>query len=81
MSFDLDTLIGDCLAAAPDQASVTEVVKPTSTASAAIHVYGGPLFDQPRHMWEPDETPIDGAAYLDRFLAELRVSGCLSEPN
>lgn len=61
--------------------AIHEVRAPLSTASAAIHVYGGALFDQPRHSWSPDEAPVDDAADLDRMLAELRASGYLAKAN
>ena len=61
--------------------AIHEVHAPSSTASAAIHVYGGPLYDWPRHAWDPDEAPVDDAAELDRMLAALRASGYLSESN
>jgi predicted metal-dependent enzyme (double-stranded beta helix superfamily) len=59
--------------------AIRDVHAPRSVASAAIHVYGGPLFDQPRHMWNPEEAPVDDAADLDRMLAELRATGYLRE--
>jgi predicted metal-dependent enzyme (double-stranded beta helix superfamily) len=52
---------------------------PPAAASAAIHVYGGPLFNQHRHMWNPDEGPVDDAGDLVRTLAELRATGYLRE--
>jgi predicted metal-dependent enzyme (double-stranded beta helix superfamily) len=59
--------------------AIHDVHAPSSTGSAAIHVYGGALFDQPRHGWNPDEAPVDDAADLDRMLAALRASGYLFE--
>lgn len=59
--------------------AIHEVHAPPSTASAAIHVYGGALFDRPRHMWKPDEAPVDDAAELTRMLEALRRSGYLLE--
>jgi predicted metal-dependent enzyme (double-stranded beta helix superfamily) len=64
--------------------TIHEVHAPPTMASVALHVYGGPLFDQPRHSWNgqpPIEEPIDDAAYLDRYLAELRADGSLIESN
>jgi predicted metal-dependent enzyme (double-stranded beta helix superfamily) len=61
--------------------AIHEVHAPPSMASAAIHVFGGPLFDQPRHVWNRHEAPVDDAADLDRLLAALRDSGYLSESN
>jgi predicted metal-dependent enzyme (double-stranded beta helix superfamily) len=61
--------------------AIHDVHAPASIGSAAIHIYGGPLFDQPRHAWNPDEAPVDDAAELDRLLDELRAAGYLSESN
>jgi predicted metal-dependent enzyme (double-stranded beta helix superfamily) len=62
--------------------AIHEVHAPPTTASAALHVYGGPLFDQARHSWSgepPSEAPIDDAAHLDRYLADLRAADALIE--
>lgn len=59
--------------------AIHDVHSPSSSSSAAIHVYGGALFDQPRHGWNPDEAPVDDAADLDRMLVGLRASGYLLE--
>jgi len=61
---------------------IHEVHAPPSTASVALHVYGGPLFDFPRHSWTGPplaEEPIDDAAYLDRYLDDLRADESLDE--
>lgn len=70
---------GEIISLTPN--AIHEVHEPLSTASAALHVYGGPLFNQPRHTWNPREAPVDDAADLDRMLAGLRASGDLAEPN
>jgi predicted metal-dependent enzyme (double-stranded beta helix superfamily) len=59
--------------------AIHDVHAPPSTGSAAIHVYGGALFDQARHGWNPDEGPVDDADDLDRMLASLRASDYLTE--
>jgi predicted metal-dependent enzyme (double-stranded beta helix superfamily) len=64
-----------------DGDAIHDVHAPPSTGSAALHVYGGPLFDQPRHAWNPEEGPVDDAADLERMLAALRATGRLSEQN
>ena len=61
---------------------IHEVHAPPRSASAALHVYNGPLFDQPRHAWSgqpPSAAPIDDAAYLDRYLADLKAADALIE--
>jgi predicted metal-dependent enzyme (double-stranded beta helix superfamily) len=62
-----------------DSDAIHDVHAPPSTGSAALHVYGGPLFDQKRHAWDPDEGPVDDAADLDRMLLALRTTGYLSD--
>jgi predicted metal-dependent enzyme (double-stranded beta helix superfamily) len=62
-----------------DADAIHDVHAPSFSASAALHVYCGALFDQPRHVWNPDEGPADDAADLDRLLDGLRASGHLIE--
>jgi len=58
--------------------AIHEVFAPPTLPSAALHVYGGPLFDKPRHEWigtPPAERPIDDAAILNGYLEELIAAG------
>jgi predicted metal-dependent enzyme (double-stranded beta helix superfamily) len=68
--------VGDVITLAGE--AIHEVFAPPTYPSAALHVYGGPLFDKPRHEWTgtpPTERPIDDASVLDRYLEELTAAG------
>jgi predicted metal-dependent enzyme (double-stranded beta helix superfamily) len=68
--------VGDVLSLS--KGAIHEVFAPPKYPSAALHVYGGPLFDQPRHEWigiPPTERPIDDAAILSGYLEELGAAG------
>ena len=50
--------------------TVHAVTNPTSEFAAAIHVYGGDFFTQPRSEWDPDtfeERPFDVTGALRHF--------------
>lgn len=55
---------------------IHSVTNPTATCTAAIHVYGGNFFEQPRSEWDPeslDERAYDVARNLELFEAENRI--------
>jgi predicted metal-dependent enzyme (double-stranded beta helix superfamily) len=61
---------GDVLSLGAD--AVHAVVNPLRSVTAAIHVYGGDFFTQPRSQFDPDtleESPYDGDAILAAFAA------------
>lgn len=55
---------------------IHSVTNPTAGCTAAIHVYGGNFFEQPRSEWDPEslnERAYDVARNLELFEAENRI--------
>ena len=64
-----------------DAEAIHEAAAPLDTWSAALHVYGGALFDQPASEWvgsPPTARPIDMEHNFTRYLEALSVADLLS---